>query len=81
MQFVKLFSKPKCQQCKMVKRWLDEHNIEYVYADITEEPDARNELNYQSFMSVPVTYIDSDNYNGYVQGFNPSVLQSILGGK
>lgn len=27
MQFVRVFGKPKCQQCRMVKRWLDEQLI------------------------------------------------------
>lgn len=81
MQFVRVFGKPKCQQCRMVKRWLDEHNINYEYSDITEDTHALGEIKLAGFLSVPVTYIDSDDYNGYVQGFNPSVLQSILGGK
>ncbi len=35
---------PKCSTCQKAKRWLDEHNIEYIERHIVEDNPTYNEL-------------------------------------
>ena len=35
---------PKCSTCQKAKRWLDEHNIEYIERNIVEDNPTYNEL-------------------------------------
>lgn len=81
MKFVKVFSKKNCMQCKMVKNWLVNHNIDFEEVKVDELEETPHELLLNGFSSLPVTYIDSDNFNGYVQGFAVNKLNEYLGGK
>lgn len=81
MNFVKVFSKKNCMQCKMVKNWLVNHNIKFEEIKVDELQETPHELLLNGFSSLPVTYIDSDNFNGYVQGFAVNKLNEYLGGK
>jgi glutaredoxin-like protein NrdH len=78
MKFVKVFSKEKCMQCKMVKNWLTAKGIEFTETNVSQDKEALNELQSLGFTSVPVTYIDTDNFNGYLQGFDIMGLRKHL---
>lgn len=81
MKFVKVFSKKNCMQCKMVKNWLTNHKIDFEEIKVDELEETPHELLLNGFSSLPVTYIDIDNFNGYVQGFAVNKLNEYLGGK
>lgn len=78
MKFVKVFSKKNCMQCKMVKNWLTNHKIDFEEIKVDELEETPHELLLNGFSSLPVTYIDSDNFNGYVQGFAVNKLKDYL---
>ncbi len=44
MRNVTLFTKNGCPRCRMTKRFLDEHNINYTEHNINEEPEYVNYL-------------------------------------
>lgn len=54
-----VYSKPNCMQCKMVKKWLTEHEVPFDTVDITEDKTAIDKLQMMGFKTVPVT-IQSD---------------------
>lgn len=70
---VKVYSKNNCMQCKMTKRYLNEHDIAFEEINIDNEPDAVNFLKAQGFQSVPVTFLGSD----AVIGFRPDQLKAL----
>lgn len=76
MKQVKIFSTTNCMQCKMVKRWLTEHNVEFeeVNIQLEENKSERMRLRKEGFMSAPITYFGET----IVQGFNPSELNKCL---
>ena len=71
---IKLYSKNNCPQCKMTKRYLDEHNVEYKYINIDECEQAREHLRGLSVMSVPYVENGDDSW----QGFRPDKLRDLL---
>lgn len=81
MKFVKVFSKKNCMQCKMVKNWLVNNQIDFEEIKVDECEETPQELVMMGFTSLPVTYIDSDNFNGYVQGFAVNKLNEYLKSK
>lgn len=79
MRIVKVYSKEKCMQCKMVKNWLTAHSVEFTEIDVTHDEEALHELKSLGFTSLPVTYVDCDEYNGYIKGFDIVKLNQWLG--
>ncbi|ERJ13008.1 arsenate reductase family protein [Haloplasma contractile] len=35
---IKMYCHPRCTTCKKAEKWLKEHNVEYSYHDITQDP-------------------------------------------
>ena len=70
---VKIFSKNNCMQCKMVKRFLTDNQIDFEEVNIDEQPDAIEWLKAQGFQSVPVITSDAQP----VIGFRPDQLRKL----
>ncbi|WP_165005359.1 MULTISPECIES: glutaredoxin-like protein NrdH [unclassified Enterococcus] len=70
---VKIFSKNNCMQCKMVKRFLADNQIEFEEVNIDEQPEAIDWLKAQGFQSVPVITSDA----ATVIGFRPDQLRNL----
>lgn len=70
---VVVYEKPNCQACRMTKRWLDKHGIEYETDDITTDANltAARAL---GFMEAPVVMVGSDGWSG----FQPERLKQLL---
>lgn len=78
---VEVFSKNNCPQCKMVKRWLDEHAVNYTEINVEENEAERLRLTTHGFQTVPVTMINSEGkYTEMVHGFRPSDFNRIFKG-
>jgi glutaredoxin len=56
------------------KAWLSEQGIDFEDRDVTEDPDAMNELQEMGYFSTPVTVIGDD----VVVGFDKGKLQTLL---
>lgn len=68
-----VYEKPNCQACRATKRWLDQHNVEYVVADITEE-NVLTEMKARGFMEAPVVMVGEEGWSG----FRPDKLSTLL---
>ncbi|KRM88352.1 hypothetical protein FD19_GL000646 [Lacticaseibacillus thailandensis DSM 22698 = JCM 13996] len=74
MRNVTLFTKNGCPRCRMTKRFLDEHNINYTEHNINEEPEYVNYLKNQGFKMTPV--LEADGMEA-ITGFRPDVLKQL----
>ncbi|WGH50151.1 glutaredoxin-like protein [Enterococcus phage Phi_Eg_SY1] len=71
---IKVYSKNNCMQCKMVKRFLNEHGLEYSEINIEEQPEARDYLMKMNLKTVPVTEVDGE----VIIGFNITELRQLI---
>lgn len=60
-----VYSKPNCMQCKMVKKYLTEHEVPFDTVDITEDSTAVDKLQMMGFKTVPVTIQDDFIFAGF----------------
>lgn len=72
---ITVYGKPRCVQCKMTIRYLDEKQITYQYIDVSKD---ENELNYikdkLGFNSLPVVTYKDMKFSGY----RPNTLDKIV---
>lgn len=61
-------------QCKMVKRFLNEHGLEYSEINIEEQPEACDHLMNMNLKTVPVTEADGQ----VILGFNITELRQLI---
>lgn len=73
-QQVTVFSRNNCMQCKMVKRFLSEHGVQYNEVNIDDQPEFREKLINQGFLSLPVVKAN----DVFFTGFRPDELRKIV---
>ena len=71
---IKVFSKNNCMQCKMVKRYLDDKQVEYKEINIDDEPQYVNYLLEKGFQTLPVIESEKETFSG----FAPNKLKELL---
>ena len=71
---VTLYTKKRCQQCKLTKLWLDEHSVHYKTVDIIENKEAAEKLKKIGYQTVPVVVIHAEPETSW-SGFRPDVLE------
>ena len=72
---VKIFTTAACPYCKKAKAYLDEKGIKYQNVDISENPEAVEEMvSLSGQMGVPVIVIDSN----VIVGFDKEALDNAL---
>lgn len=54
---ITVYTKPGCQPCKAVKRWLDKRGIMHRTVDVTESPDDLAAIKALGYEGVPVTIV------------------------
>ncbi|WP_220730193.1 redoxin NrdH [Apilactobacillus zhangqiuensis] len=74
MAKVTVYSKNNCMQCKMTKRFLSEHDIDFIERNINEEPEYVSYLKSKGFMSLPV--VEADGIDS-ISGFRPDQLSQL----
>ncbi|WP_025023293.1 MULTISPECIES: glutaredoxin-like protein NrdH [Companilactobacillus] len=74
MNNVIVYSKNNCMQCKMTKRYLKEHNINFEEHNINQEPKYLDMLKEQGFQSVPVVMPENSDP---IVGFRPDSLKEL----
>jgi glutaredoxin-like protein NrdH len=74
-----VYSKPGCQQCNAVERFLKTKGFHYKKIDVTEHPDAEAKVRDMGYSQVPVTVVpfDYEADKRHFYGFNPEALNSI----
>ena len=71
---VTVFSKNNCIQCKMTKRFLEEHNIAFIEYNIDEQPEFIENLKAEGFLATPV--VKRPDGNAFT-GFRPDRLLAL----
>ena len=71
---VTVFSKNNCIQCKMTKRFLEQHKISFIEHNIDEQPEYISQRKSEGFMATPVVKLP----NGQAfSGFRPDQLNQL----
>ena len=70
---VTLYTKKRCQQCKLTKLSLDEHGTHYKTVDIIENKQAAEKIKQLGYQTVPVVVIHAEPETSW-SGFRPDVL-------
>ncbi|UQS87007.1 redoxin NrdH [Nicoliella spurrieriana] len=74
MTQITVFSKNNCMQCKMTKRFLEEHGVDFKEINIDEQPEYIDTLKEAGFMATPV--IKADGIEPF-SGFRPDQLNKL----
>lgn len=70
---VTVYSKNNCMQCKMTKKWLSEHHVDFQEINIDEQPEFVATVKELGFLAAPVIQKGDFAFSG----FNPSALAKI----
>ncbi|MGM9887272.1 MAG: glutaredoxin-like protein NrdH [Lactococcus sp.] len=71
---VTVYSKNNCMQCKMVKKWLNEHDVKFDEINIDEKPEFIQTVLDMGFRAAPVVQKDEITFSG----FRPSELAKLV---
>lgn len=71
---VTVFSKDNCIQCKMIKKFLKQHQINFIEHNIDEQPEYVDQLKAEGFMATPVVKLPNGNA---FSGFRPDRLSQL----
>jgi glutaredoxin-like protein NrdH len=74
-----IYSKPGCQQCNAVERYLKTRRLNYRKIDVTQYAEAERKVRDMGYSQVPVVVVPFD-YEANLRhfyGFDPDALNSI----
>ena len=71
---VTIYSKNDCVQCKMSKKFLDQHGVEYKEINLDEQPEFIDHVKGLGFSAAPVIETDNDVFSG----FQPAKLKDLV---
>ncbi|HFH9120007.1 TPA: glutaredoxin-like protein NrdH [Streptococcus agalactiae] len=74
MAAITVFSKNNCMQCKMTKKFLDQHGADFEEINIDEKPEKIEYVKNLGFSTAPV--IEAGNV--VFSGFQPSKLKELV---
>ncbi|ASA98724.1 TPA: redoxin NrdH [Streptococcus agalactiae] len=74
MATITVFSKNNCMQCKMTKKFLDQHGADFEEINIDEKPEKIEYVKNLGFSAAPV--IEAGNV--VFSGFQPSKLKELV---
>ena len=72
---IKVFSKPNCIKCEMVKRYLTDKGVPFTEVDIIKDTEALQMLLGEGRSELPVVDIDGERHSG----FRPEILARMVG--
>ncbi len=75
MKTVQVYTSDTCIQCKKVKKYFKENNINFEELNISSNQNYKKELIKKGYLSVPVVVIDNQD----VLGFDLSRINQLLG--
>lgn len=73
IKMITVYSKNNCMQCKMVKKWLTEHSVDFNEINIDEKPEFVQTVIDMGFRAAPVVTKGDFAFSG----FNPSELVKL----
>lgn len=71
---VTVYSKNNCVQCKMTKRFLEQHNVDFKEINLDEQPEYIEHVKSLGFSAAPVVETDSESFSG----FQPAKLKALV---
>ncbi|HEM3725558.1 TPA: glutaredoxin-like protein NrdH [Streptococcus suis] len=71
---VTIYSKNNCVQCKMSKKFLDEHNVAYKEINLDEQPEYIEHVKNLGFSAAPVIETENEVFSG----FQPTKLKALV---
>ncbi|HFI0252086.1 TPA: glutaredoxin-like protein NrdH [Streptococcus suis] len=71
---VTIYSKNDCVQCKMSKKFLDQHNVAYTEINLDEQPEYIEHVKGLGFSAAPVI----ETANEVFSGFQPAKLKALV---
>ncbi|HFI0352644.1 TPA: glutaredoxin-like protein NrdH [Streptococcus suis] len=71
---VTIYSKNDCVQCKMSKKFLDQHNVAYTEINLDEQPEYIEHVKSLGFSSAPVIETEKESFSG----FQPAKLKALV---
>ena len=75
---IKVYTTPSCIQCKFVKDYLDENNVEYENVDLSKNPEyAKILFELTDQKCVPITTVLFDDGARFVIGFDKEKLHEL----
>jgi glutaredoxin 3 len=77
---VTVFTTTTCPYCQMLKRYLKEHDIEYMERLVDEDEEAREVMVKESggFLGVPFTVVEKDDGKETIVGFDKGKVNSVF---
>lgn len=70
---VTVYTKPACVQCNATYRALDKRGIAYKVVDLSQDPQALEQVRAMGYMQAPVVVAGSEHWSG----FRPDMIQQI----
>lgn len=70
---VTVYTKPACVQCNATYRALDKKGIGYRTVDVSQDPEALEQLKALGYMQAPVVVTDNDHWSG----FRPDKIENL----
>ncbi|WP_125767266.1 glutaredoxin-like protein NrdH [Lapidilactobacillus wuchangensis] len=77
MNKIVVYTRNGCMQCRMTKRYLDEHHVDFKEINISESPASADYLREKGFSSVPLVF--SEKSEQPIAGFRPAELEKLVG--
>ena len=74
---VTVYTKPGCMQCRATKALMDRLGIEYDLIDISNNPGIAAFLQREGHKSLPVVFVDHDEYTDSWCGFHPDLIKQL----
>ncbi|HEM3684203.1 TPA: glutaredoxin-like protein NrdH [Streptococcus suis] len=71
---VTIYSKNDCVQCKMSKKFLDQHNVAYTEINLDEQPEYIEHVKGLGFSAAPVIETENEVFSG----FQPAKLKALV---
>lgn len=62
---ITVYSKPGCPGCSATKRALDKSGADYRVIDISEQPEAADQVRELGYSALPVVVYGEDNWSGF----------------
>jgi glutaredoxin-like protein NrdH len=62
---ISIYTTPNCPQCRIVKKMLDEAQVEYQLTDLTEDAKAMEMVKELGYVSAPVVITNSSHWSGF----------------
>lgn len=78
---ITLYTRPNCQQCRAVKRWLDKRNIKFATVDVSQSLEDTEALRALGYMGAPVIIVNDGTKDTHFYGFNVDLLETYCNPK